>query len=654
MSVRILLLSVLLSFVHSLLGQFASIDNNTGYWTDPSSWIGQITPGTTVSDTNIFCFGELISLNCLDFDKGTLYVKDTLVINGNLLLKNDARMEISAEGVLLVYGDYTSYNKVEVINDGILVVAGSYRMLGADTHGYFNNNSGNLFIFDPKPDLGTGINYTSIECTDTSDFPVNCKYGNEQDLSQLSIYSYFTSHVFYEKEISTEGNSCFQVNFVPDDSVVCRANEIIYKLSYTGISAMDTLIWDFGEGANSSVLVGIGPFTVEYETAGLKTVTLEILNDTILTFENLVEIKKCIELDFESDKNYVCSGDTVTFTNLSTGIHAEDYPIWDFGVGAEPITLVGDGPFMVVYNSAGNKDVMLEILNDTFNVKQNYIFVSNCYPLDYEVSSSTVCTGESVYYINTSFDAKDVDTLIWNFGEGAIPQNAYGAGPHEVFYEIPGTKDILISQLSGIVTDNAVKNVLEVQEGPITGEILAIEYNSDDGYYLDQACTNNSSMYTVEGDNNSSFIWTIPSQNYRQEDGNSLRVDWTDESGEFLIFVQEISEARCAGTVSDGVVLVEFCDTEEDIEKSTNYTFTPNNDGFNDSWIIENIEDYPLAKVYVFDRTGKLVFKSEGYYQNDWDGTYRGIQLKLDSYYYLIDLSAYNLKSVRGLVTLIH
>ena len=57
--------------------------------------------------------------------------------------------------------------------------------------------------------------------------------------------------------------------------------------------------------------------------------------------------------------------------------------------------------------------------------------------------------------------------------------------------------------------------------------------------------------------------------------------------------------------------------------------FTPNGDGTNDVFILENLELFPNTSLYVYDRWGKLVYESNNY-MNDWsptedeaaDGTY--------------------------------
>ncbi len=65
-------------------------------------------------------------------------------------------------------------------------------------------------------------------------------------------------------------------------------------------------------------------------------------------------------------------------------------------------------------------------------------------------------------------------------------------------------------------------------------------------------------------------------------------------------------------------------------------TFTPNGDGVNDVWYIENIEFFPYNKVWVYNRNGNLVFHTE-YYTNNWDGTYNDKPLPEATYYYVIE-----------------
>ncbi len=81
--------------------------------------------------------------------------------------------------------------------------------------------------------------------------------------------------------------------------------------------------------------------------------------------------------------------------------------------------------------------------------------------------------------------------------------------------------------------------------------------------------------------------------------------------------------------------------------------FTPNGDGVNDVWEIDDIVYYPNATVKVFDRWGKTVFSSVGYADEQrWDGKYKGKDLPIGTYYYVIDLKDGS-EPYRGPVTIV-
>ncbi len=78
-------------------------------------------------------------------------------------------------------------------------------------------------------------------------------------------------------------------------------------------------------------------------------------------------------------------------------------------------------------------------------------------------------------------------------------------------------------------------------------------------------------------------------------------------------------------------------------------TFSPNDDGINDTWYIGSIENYPAAKVTVFDRWGQKVFYSVGYGNgNTWTGKANGISVPSGVYYYHIDLNTESDEDIFG------
>lgn len=78
---------------------------------------------------------------------------------------------------------------------------------------------------------------------------------------------------------------------------------------------------------------------------------------------------------------------------------------------------------------------------------------------------------------------------------------------------------------------------------------------------------------------------------------------------------------------------------------------TPDGDGVNDHWIIQNIKMYPNNEVSVFDKAGRLVFHKKGY-NNDWDGMLNGNLLNEGTYYYLLN-TGMSEKKIKGFITII-
>jgi len=79
--------------------------------------------------------------------------------------------------------------------------------------------------------------------------------------------------------------------------------------------------------------------------------------------------------------------------------------------------------------------------------------------------------------------------------------------------------------------------------------------------------------------------------------------------------------------------------------------FTPNEDGYNDRWVIGNIEQYPNAKVIIYNRFGKVI-KEFGADSYGWDGMYNGNPVQQDSYWYVI-VQGYKNLVYKGYVTLV-
>jgi formylmethanofuran dehydrogenase subunit C len=173
---------------------FISKDNTPASlnWTDPSTW--DVKPGTaaplqTLSTENITIKGYVTLNGSLVLNgPGLLYVQDTLVITGDLDMpnvNNFTALRVGAGGLVIVLGDYSSKNKVDVANGGSIVVGGTLSSNGGQAD-YTGEAGSALYAVG-----GTqGNPYGLTDCTTSVD--PSC-IGNATQLSQTPIGQFFSS-----------------------------------------------------------------------------------------------------------------------------------------------------------------------------------------------------------------------------------------------------------------------------------------------------------------------------------------------------------------------------------------------------------------------------------------------------------------------------
>lgn len=90
-----------------------------------------------------------------------------------------------------------------------------------------------------------------------------------------------------------------------------------------------------------------------------------------------------------------------------------------------------------------------------------------------------------------------------------------------------------------------------------------------------------------------------------------------------------INDKNGCGVVSDTIAII-----------GAPKFFTPNNDGYNDYWNIEGINGTFNSKsiIYIFDRYGKLIKQWIPTLNQGWDGTFNGIPLTADDYWFTLKL----------------
>ncbi|MDR7210391.1 T9SS type B sorting domain-containing protein [Flavobacterium piscis] len=127
---------------------------------------------------------------------------------------------------------------------------------------------------------------------------------------------------------------------------------------------------------------------------------------------------------------------------------------------------------------------------------------------------------------------------------------------------------------------------------------------------------NNSVLINVTG--SGQYVYSLTDSNGPYQDSNLFE---NIAVGFHTVYIKDLNE--CGITEKTIAVL------------GTPKFFTPNGDGYNDTWNVEgvNADFYSKSIIYIFDRFGKLI-KQISPLSSGWDGTFEGNPLPADDYWY--------------------
>jgi len=102
-------------------------------------------------------------------------------------------------------------------------------------------------------------------------------------------------------------------------------------------------------------------------------------------------------------------------------------------------------------------------------------------------------------------------------------------------------------------------------------------------------------------------------------------------------------------------MLVLACDVTQLFADMIN-VFTPGGSDKNDTWNVLKdgmMDQFPDAVLEVFDRWGRLVYRTENVAEEPWDGTSKGRKMPMDAYFFVLELNFANFEPITGTVNLI-
>lgn len=338
----------------------------------------------------------------------------------------------------------------------------------------------------------------------------------------------------------------------------------------------------------------------------------ETQTDTIHIKVDVVPI-----MTLEATADTVCEGDEVTLTgkfsstnlnNESIWISKESFPLFDPFF----LTEIGQPSPSVVYptESCTYKASARTLAGCEIVPATKKIFVEKAISLVVP-SDTSLCEGGEVKF---SVDGSKGYQYVWTIDGDTLSNNnkfTYdGDEPANVKLEAKG-------QICKETYDIAI-NVVP------TPHIVSVEESGANAFEV--AAEGGSGAYMFDFGNGYQSSSTLSPATY----GRTYKVKVKDE----------------LGCESDTTIKTPTYELEFPV------SFTPNGDGENDVWKINNIDKYPGATVKIFDRFGKKLCDMKAAEMDAWDGTYNGRDLPSTDYWYEIQIDEID-KTYIGHFTLI-
>lgn len=424
--------------------------------------------------------------------------------------------------------------------------------------------------------------------------------------------------------------------FTVVDNNICLDESAVFNNTSTIVSGSITqLRWDFDNGSGFTAFTG-NQQTQQYNTFKSYLVKLVVESDknciSDTAFET-VTVNPIPVADFDTPAFVCMPGNQAIFRNKSTvANNASLNSTWNFGdpaSGANNTATSTDGSH--VYTASSPATVTLTVTSaagcahDTSKTFSK--FLDKPQITSASVFPDALCQGSPSVFSSTSIAPNStIDKYIWTFGDGTT---ADSANPVKT-YKDPGSYPV------SLVVENAEGCKSDAWQNTV---LVYLQPKIDAGLNYIVPVGTTITLNPKVNDSTIQFAWTSASG----------MGGWTDLRPSFvadhddIYFLTATGDGGC--TMTDSVivkVLKPF--------RIPN-AFSPNKDGINDVWAIENLKDYPGAVVEVFNRYGQIVHKSVGY-TKPWDGTMNGKDLPVGTYYYIIQPKN-GFKQITGYVVLL-
>ena len=159
-----------------------------------------------------------------------------------------------------------------------------------------------------------------------------------------------------------------------------------------------------------------------------------------------------VKADFSADRNTICAGETISFTNHSSFPSGSSFS-WSFGDGTTASTQHTSHTF----DAPGTYDVILNVYNSSCGDADTMLQIEVVERPIPDFSFTGLCIGDTIEFTGNS--SGNPDSYSWNFGTNASPSTATGAGPHKVVFSSSGPQSVTFSVDNLICSVDTTKTV---------------------------------------------------------------------------------------------------------------------------------------------------------------------------------------------------
>jgi gliding motility-associated-like protein len=350
--------------------------------------------------------------------------------------------------------------------------------------------------------------------------------------------------------------------------------------------------------------------TIANLAAGTYTVTISDTHACTQTVQTTITAASQLVVNVSSNRVDICEGQAATLTAM--GNNGSGKYTYDWG------TTIGAGtPVSVSPTATTIYNVTITDASGCTNTGAIQVLV-NAKPTIILTGANAICAGQTATLVATGGD-----TYQWS----------NGAVIDQISVTQAGIYNVIATSAKGCTASKTA--ALQVRALPIANAGVDLEVYLNEPFTLDASGAGTNGSYNWVA--NTGLLQTnIPNPSGAIATATTYVVTVTDVHG-------------CTNTDE---VLVELRDELGCLNSTEG--ITPNDDGFNDEWLIPCLEFYPENTLEIFNRWGQPVYTYRNYY-NQFTGFSNGTNLPDGTYYYIVNLNNPNLKRsvYKGTITII-